>query len=269
MRRNRRRAVQVRRGHRGDHVKKWQEFLIDQGHLPAGEADRRFGLKTEQATRSFQAIARIGTDGIVGPMTLAAAVARGFVEEYPHNPLTVRTANSLGLPVDLLSAFVLVESGGKPGAVRFEPHVAHRKLGARASVIPHTPQSARKRWSLVRAETSREAFDAAMEMNDDEDWKEAIVESSSFGLFQVLGGALLRLFPGPAVDAVRAFDDDPEIVSYALVADWFRRSPSAMAAAKADPPDIRTLVKRYNGPGNVISYSRKLTEALLRVRGLG
>ncbi len=257
----------MRRGHRGDHVKRWQEFLVELEHL-ADDADGIFGYKTEKATRSFQAIERIGVDGIVGPMTLAAAVAHGFKEGYPHNPLTVRTAASLGLPVDLLSAFVIVESGGSPGAVRFEPHLSHRKLGARASVIPYTPQSARKRWSLVRSETSRRAFDSAMARHDDQDWKEAIVESSSFGLFQVLGGALLRLFPGDADDAVRAFDDDPEVVSYALVADWFRRSPRAMAAAKADPPDIRRLVKAYNGSGNVSAYSRKLLDALMRVRGL-
>ena len=258
----------MRRGHRGEHVKRWQEFLVKLEHL-ADEADGIFGYKTERSTRSFQALERIGTDGIVGPMTLAAAAAHGFKEGYPHNPLTVRTANSLGIPVDLLSAFVIVESGGSPGAVRFEPHLAHRKLGARASVIPYTPQSARKRWSLVRSETNRAAFDAAMEMNDDQDWKEAIVESSSFGLFQVLGGALLRLFPGPAEDAVQAWEDAPEIVSYALVADWFRRSPRAMQAAKSDPPDIRALVRAYNGNGpNVSAYSRKLTDALMRIRGL-
>ena len=153
--------------------------------------------------------------------------------------------------------------------MRFEPHLAHRKLGDRARVIPWSPQSDRKRWSLVRSETNREAFDAALGMNDDEDWKGAIVESSSFGLFQVLGGALLRLFPGDVEDAVSAFDDAPEVVSYALVADWFRRSPRAMEAAKQDPPDIRRLVRAYNGSGNVSSYSRRLTEALMRVRGVG
>ena len=258
----------MRRGHRGDHVKRWQAFLIERGHLAEGEADGSFGPKTHEATRSWQAIERIGVDGVVGPMSLAAAVAHGFKEGYPHNPLTVRTAAALGLPVDLLSAFVLVESGGSSSAVRFEPHLAHRKLGARASVIPYTPQSERKRWSLVRSETCRAAFDSAMARHDDQDWKEAIVESSSFGLFQVLGGALLRLFPGDAEDAVQAFDDDPEVVSYALVADWFRRSPRAMAAAKADPPDIRRLVKAYNGSGNVSAYSRKLLDALMRVRGL-
>jgi hypothetical protein len=258
----------MRRGHRGEHVERWQVFLIEQEHLADG-ADGVFGYKTERATRSFQAIERIGVDGIVGPMTVAAAVAQGFKESYPHNPLTVRTANSLGIPVDLLSAFVQVESGGSPSAVRFEPHLAHRKMGARAiGVIPYTPQSPRKRWSLVRSETNRAAFDAAMEMHDDQEWKEAIVESSSFGLFQVLGGALLRLYPGDVEEAVRGFDEAPEVISYALVADWFRRSPRAMAAAKSDPPDIRRLVRAFNGSGNVSAYARKLTDALLRIRGI-
>ena len=260
----------MRRGHRGEHVAQWQRFLIEHGHLADGEADGSFGPKTHEATRSFQAVERIEVDGVAGQMTLGAAAALGFQAGYPHNPLTVRTANSLGIPVDLLSAFVLVESGGKPGSVRMEPHLAHRKLGARARTIPYTPQSERKRWSLVRSETSRDAFDSAMATHDDQEWKEAIVESSSFGLFQVLGGALLRLFPGDADEAVQAFDDDPEVVSYALVSDWFRRSPRAMAAAKADPPDIVRLVRAYNGNGpNVSNYSRKLTNALIRVRGMG
>ena len=258
----------LRLGSRGQAVKQWQEFLAELEHLD-DDADGIFGHRTESATRLFQSSERIGTDGIVGPMTITAAIGRGFVEEYDHNPLTVRTANSLGIPVDLLSAFVLVESGGHPEAVRFEPHLAYRKLRDRARVIPYTPQSDQKKWSLVRAETNREAFDAALGMNDDDDWKRAIVESSSFGLFQVLGGALLRLFPGDAEEAVSAFDSDSEVVSFALVADWFRRSPRGLAAAKADPPDVRRLVRSYNGSGNISSYSRKLTEALLRVRGMG
>lgn len=259
----------MRQGHRGSHVKRWQEFLIEAGHLAEGEADGAFGPKTHKATRSFQAVERLGVDGIVGPMTLAAAAAaHGFQAGYPHNPLTVKLAEGLGLPVDLLSAFVLVESGGSASAVRFEPHLAHRKLGPRAQgVIPYTPQSPTKRWSLVRSETDRDALLNALSRHSDEEWKRAIVESTSFGLFQVLGGALLRLFPQGAERAVGAFFGDPEVVSYALVGDWFRRSPRAMAAAKTDPPDLVRLARAYNGNGpNVSKYSQKLANALLRVR---
>ena len=105
-------------------------------------------------------------------------------------------------------------------------------------------------------------------MHSDEEWQRAIIESASFGLFQVLGSGLIDLFG--VSDAVPAFDESSSVVSFALVSGWFRKTPSALAAAQADPPDIRTLVKRYNGDGpNVDNYIRKITDALLRVRGLG
>lgn len=259
----------MRRGYEGEGVRAWQEFLTAGGHLEPG-ASGLFDLATETATRSFQALERLGADGIVGPRTLAAARAHGFVEVYPLDPLVAKTASALGIPVELMESFRLVESGTRsnPRAVRFEPHLAYRKIGDRARTIPYTPQSERKRWSMVFAETNRAAFDRALGMHSDEEWRRAIIESASFGLFQVLGSGLIDLF---GVDeAVPAFDQDPEVVSYALVSGWFRKNPSALAAAQADPPDIRTLVKRYNGNGpNVDNYVHKFTDALLRVRGLG
>jgi len=259
----------VRRGHEGEGVRAWQEFLTAGGHLEPG-ASGLFDLETETATRSFQALERLGADGIVGPRTLAAARAHGFIEVYVFDPLVVRTAKALGIPVELMESFRLVESGAQanPRAVRFEPHLAHRKLGARARDIPYTRQSSTRAWSLVKSETNRAAFDRALAMHSDEEWQRAIIESASFGLFQVLGSGLIDLFG--VSDAVPAFDESSSVVSFALVSGWFRKTPSALAAAQADPPDIRTLVKRYNGNGpNVDNYVRKITDALLRVRGLG
>jgi hypothetical protein len=67
----------LRRGSEGDDVRRWQRFLIGQGML-ASAADGTFGPVTERATKAFQGRAKIDRDGMVGPMTLAAALQRGF-----------------------------------------------------------------------------------------------------------------------------------------------------------------------------------------------
>lgn len=67
----------LRRGSEGEDVLRWQRFLIGQGLL-ASAADGLFGPRTERATRAFQRRAKIELDGVVGPMTYAAALQRGF-----------------------------------------------------------------------------------------------------------------------------------------------------------------------------------------------
>jgi hypothetical protein len=68
----------LRRGSEGEAVVRWQRFLIGQGRLVGSSADSVFGPVTERATRAFQRQARIDVDGMVGPMTYAAALQRGF-----------------------------------------------------------------------------------------------------------------------------------------------------------------------------------------------
>jgi peptidoglycan hydrolase-like protein with peptidoglycan-binding domain len=67
----------LRQGSEGDGVRRWQHFLIGQELLSSG-ADGVFGPATNAATRAFQKRARIEVDGAVGPLTLAAALQRGF-----------------------------------------------------------------------------------------------------------------------------------------------------------------------------------------------
>ena len=67
----------LRRGSEGEAVRRWQRFLIGQGLLQ-GAADGVFGPVTERATRAFQRRAKVEADGVVGPMTYAAALQRGF-----------------------------------------------------------------------------------------------------------------------------------------------------------------------------------------------
>jgi len=150
----------LRLGNRGHDVKRWQVFLIEQGRL-VGLADRIFGPMTDAATRSLQGAGGLAADGIVGPKTLAYAEELGYSDGYQFDPLVVTLADGLEISAEILQAFAIVESGKRP-AVRFEPHLAHRKLGARACCIPYTPKSEHQPWSVRRQETSRAAFDRAL-----------------------------------------------------------------------------------------------------------
>jgi len=75
----------LRRGGEGDEVRRWQRYLIGQGLLQSA-ADGVFGPITEQSTKAFQRRAKIDADGMVGPMTYAAALQRGFDPGFtdPH-----------------------------------------------------------------------------------------------------------------------------------------------------------------------------------------
>jgi D-alanyl-D-alanine carboxypeptidase/Putative peptidoglycan binding domain len=67
----------LRRGSDGDEVRQWQRFLIGQKLLKSA-ADGMFGPITEKATKAFQRKCGLVADGVVGPMTYAAALKKGF-----------------------------------------------------------------------------------------------------------------------------------------------------------------------------------------------
>jgi g-D-glutamyl-meso-diaminopimelate peptidase len=61
----------LRRGDSGEDVKSLQKRLLGKGINP-GPVDGVFGPKTEEAVKRFQEREGLDTDGIAGPMTLAA-----------------------------------------------------------------------------------------------------------------------------------------------------------------------------------------------------
>ena len=67
----------LRRGSKGTDVKRWQTFLVGRNHLRSN-VDGDFGVKTENATKAFQREQGLSSDGIVGSMTLGAALMLGF-----------------------------------------------------------------------------------------------------------------------------------------------------------------------------------------------
>jgi len=89
--------ITIKTGSKGDQVKQWQLFLIGQGFL-IGLADGIFGRLTDKATREFQKKYSLESDGIVGQLTYAKAMALGLpvvkdlfvsddkVEDYYWNP---------------------------------------------------------------------------------------------------------------------------------------------------------------------------------------
>lgn len=66
----------LRRGHRGEEVRRVQELLRRNGHDP-GPIDGIFGPRTEAAVKSFQSARRLTADGIVGPITWRALTQFG------------------------------------------------------------------------------------------------------------------------------------------------------------------------------------------------
>ena len=245
----------MRLGSSGTLVRSFQEFLIERGYLQDA-ADGMFGVMTEAAVRLFQAHAELVVDGWAGARTQEEAKLRGWIPSDAISALVREVAAELDLDPDILEAFRLTESGsGGPGALRFEPHVFLRAVPE--ADIPYTP-SDRGAWSLVRSETGLEAFQRAFAIDRAE-----AVKSTSWGLYQVLGGHLLKIWPDPE-EAVLRFQADSERVSHSLLVSWMRPNPRALRAARE--MDWEELALRYNGPGQQMRYAGILLENWQRAR---
>ena len=171
--------------------------------------------------------------------------------------VVVQTANNIGIEPDVLRAFREVESGGAPSAVRFEPHLFFRYRPDTKSQIPFTPTAGG--YSLTASETNKAAFERAYKIDP-----AAAIKSTSWGLFQVLGGTILPAYGNSPSKFLRAFNRDPEGVSFKSVEMWFAASPAAVKAAQAK--DWTNLARLYNGPNYAVGqYHTKLRDAYNRI----
>jgi peptidoglycan hydrolase-like protein with peptidoglycan-binding domain len=75
----------IRRGSKGDDVRRWQAFLLMDGYR-IGLADGNFGRKTENATKQYQIKKGLKGDGIVGPGTWKF-VPENFIPVLPAIPI--------------------------------------------------------------------------------------------------------------------------------------------------------------------------------------
>ena len=248
----------IRSGSRGDEVKSFQTFLISLGFLPMGEDDGVAGPKTTRSIKAYQAASGLTEDGLAGRNTMAVAREDGWVfEDSPSCP-QIDAANTLGIPVEVIQTIEAVESGGRPSAMRFEPHVFHRKAARRhVRKVPLTPGP--RGYSVTRSETDQSAFEHAFELDP-----KSATESTSFGLYQVLGGHLITLYGDPKV-GVDSFYADPLAVSYKLLVSWFKGNKRALKAAREK--NWKKLARYYNGPGQVEHYGSALEREYEKVVG--
>lgn len=126
-------------------------------------------------------------------------------------------------------------------------------------VVPYTPGPTRAA-SALKIETNRAAFERAYGIS-----KERAVRATSWGSFQVLGWALLKLASSPAMCLAR-FDSAPADVSDKLLVEWCKAHPAAVAAAQRG--DIASWVHTYNGAvgDKAQHYIDKMKAALSRAQ---
>ena len=245
----------IRLGSRGEEVKSFQSFLIRLGFLSLGSDDGISGPHTVRSIRAYQRASGLDDDGVGGPLTMAAAKDDGWVFEGSPTSAQVETANALGIPVEVIQTIESVESGGRPSAIRFEPHLFLRHKPSLSLDIPFTRGP--RGFSVTRSETDQSAFEHAFELDP-----EAAVKSTSWGLYQVLGSHLIKAY-GNARLGVDSFYANPLEASYRLLVSWFKGNRRALDAARAK--DWDELAKRYNGPGNAEKYSEALAREYAKV----
>ena len=186
---------------------------------------------------------------------MKSARADGWTFEGSPTSAQIEAANSLGIPVEVIQTIEAVESGGRPSAIRFEPHLFLRHKPSLALDIPFTKGP--RGFSVTRSETDQSAFEHAFDLAP-----EAAVKSTSWGLYQVLGSHLIKAY-GTAESGVDSFYADLLEASYKLLVSWYKSNkPALIAAREKNWPD---LVRRYNGPGNVGAYSAAMAREYAKV----
>jgi hypothetical protein len=197
------------------------------------------------------------------------------------------------VPVEILLAFMEIESKGDPSALRFEPHIfvgkgaswmsitgkvegtpkrfkprrgsGMRKVrgrrdlwGAKLTGVPYTRPKKSPYYSRLSSESNKAAFEHAM--TTDPYWA---VYSTSFGTYQVMGFNLLTntstKFAGKTPEEFyNAFKENPEQASDEMIVSWISAKKSWRRRAKRETPlapdVLKTLIKLYNGNGQVDAY---------------
>lgn len=191
----------------------------------------------------------------------------------------IKISSGIDVSVQLLMAFIMVESNGRRASrtlVRFEPHCflstsKRKRSWARPDLrgqIPYTPRGYEPASyiSKTKTETNRVALDRAYKLDP-----VAALRSTSFGSFQVMGVWLLKLFDNDPLKALAAYDKNPNKISDEMAVLWWtnelKRNRFKKAIA-ARPHDFVTIARHYNGAGQKYKYGAKLKKLFAQFDGV-
>lgn len=277
----------LRRGSKGPPVRTWQA-------IAGAKVDGDFGSKTETATRVWQAARHLIADGVVGPLTWAAALAETPTPEPTRTLEGIDISNNQGhVRFDLVKAagIDVVYLRASDGVGWTDPEFYNYAAAAKAQGLPvgayhylrARPDADEQARQFV--ERFRKAGCTLLPMIDCEPennkgikspaWLEAILKFSHV-VEQALGKKpFVYSYPG-FLDAMTAFHSSTELAAHLLwIADYSLERPvepwvpppwTKWAAWQYAAGDHRGRVGRVNGvSGDVDRNHVRLSLAELQV----
>lgn len=251
-------------GSKGHAVRNLQADLNRHGASLFVDGD--FGEKTEAAVIAYQRKVGLVVDGIAGSKTLQALVGADCSSLLKESDL-IRAAERLGVELASIKAVNEVESRGSgffaPGkpAILFERHIMHRQLlqaegegtAARVATLAALhPDLINPRPGGYAGGLAEYPRLARARMIDDS----AAIESTSWGLFQIMGfhWQLLGYPSAQAYASAMAAGEGQQLDAFVR---FIEASPALHKALKARK--WAAFARLYNGP----AYARNLYDTKL------
>jgi hypothetical protein len=251
-------------GSAGEHVKVVQRLLNQALNVTYVTVDGVFGQQTRSAVKLFQRQNNLVPDGVIGPKT------RELLQDWDDMALSPRditiAAKSLGIDERLMRAIVSVESrgngflsDGRP-VILYERHIMRRRL---ISIMPlnKVDDIISRSPSLVNSSPGnyfggiREwgRLEAAMKIHE-----ESALESTSWGLFQIMGFHHARLGYSGIHDFVEKMKTSARDQFEAFLR--FVETDQVLLSAMREL-DFQRIARLYNGPNfHINQYDKKLKE---------
>ena len=263
-------------GDKGNLVKLWQEFLIQQGHLQTTTFGNFLG-KTEAATKQFQQKHSIQHTGVANQITIAMAISLGFQAPEELNPtfgvltdiipaekkiLTaddiITAATSLGISPASMKAVATVEAGGRGflsdgrAKILFEGHIFWKQLIA-VGINPKPLASSHRtilyeKWTKSFYKGGSAEYDRLNEAAAIH--SDAAHSSTSWGMFQIMGFHWRILGYSSIKDFVRA-QQKSEVEHLDAFCKFIKSHKLTLALQNKD---WAKFALRYNGAGFALNH---------------
>lgn len=255
----------LRLGDRGPKVSDLQRLLNRRGFALVIDGD--FGPKTERAVRDFQRQAGLVVDGIAGPKTLAMLRGAQRGKLLGEDDI-LRAARVLGVEPAAIRAINEVESrgngflpDGRP-VILFERHIMRRRLldyqmpaDLLEAEYPELVNKATGGYLGGVREWTR--FEEAADIH-----RAAAIESTSWGLFQIMG-MHWRHLQYPSAEAFFDAMHKSEGAQLDAFVRFIKADARLNLALRSH--DWRAFARIYNGPAYSLNrYDEKLATAFTR-----